>query len=209
MTAKHGTPNITTPQGPVISTTSDSHRATLKQLSAFLRESTYILANWNYYSEENTDLDGWPFDEHAYGLRQHQRDRETAEAFEAVRPTARQLLATAEEQLAPLPAHTVQPRWAWQLGTLRDALDRLDTLHQEWQQTCADLPLTARPGTPAYDDALVDHYAEAWSYLDDWATHGHAVIDINTTARSTQSRLAPPPTAKSAPVVGRTTPVRR
>ncbi|CAM5243406.1 hypothetical protein SHIRM173S_09199 [Streptomyces hirsutus] len=60
-------------------------------------------------------------------------------------------------------------------------LDRLDTLHQEWQQTCAGLPLTARPGTPRYDDALADHDAEAWSYLDDWATHGHAVIDINTT----------------------------
>ncbi|MFD5656181.1 hypothetical protein [Streptomyces hirsutus] len=209
MTTERGTPNITTPQGPVISTTPGSHRATLKQLSAFLRESTCILANWDYYSEENTDLDGWPFDEHTYGLRQRQRDRETAEAFEAVRPTARQLLVTAEEQLAQLPARAVQPRWAWQLGTLRDALDRLGILHQEWQQTCADLPLTARPGTPTYDDALADHDAEAWGYLDDWATHGHAVIDINTTARSTRSHLAPPPTAKPAPVAGRTSPVRR
>lgn len=39
-------------------------------------------------------------------------------------------------------------RWAWQLGTLRDALDRLDALHQEWQQTRAGLPLTA--GTDAF-----------------------------------------------------------
>ncbi|WP_406357248.1 hypothetical protein OHB56_32910 [Streptomyces sp. NBC_01635] len=207
MTTERGTPNITAPQGPVISAIPASHRAALKQLSAFLRESTCILAHWDYYSEENTDLDGWPFDEHAYGLRQRQRDRETAEAFEAVRPTARQLLATAEEQLAQLPARALQPRWAWQLGTLRDALDRLDTLHQEWQQTCADLPLTALPGTPTYDDALADHDAEAWSYLDDWATHGHAVIDITTTARSTPSPLAP--TAKPTLVADRTTPVRR
>ncbi|PZG72868.1 hypothetical protein C1I97_37900 [Streptomyces sp. NTH33] len=186
-----------------------SHRAALKQLSAFLRESAYILANWDYYSEENTDLDGWPFDEHAYGLRQSQRDRETAEAFEAVRPTARQLLATAEVQLAQLPARAVQTRWAWQLGTLRDAFDRLDALHQQWRQTRVDLPLTARPGTPAYDDVLADHDAEAWSYLDDWATHGHAVIGINTAAGSAPSPLAPPPTAKPAPVADRTAPVRR
>ncbi len=157
----------------------------------------------------NTDLDGWPFDQHAYGLRQSQRDREIAEAFESVRSTARQLLATAEDQLARLPAQAVQARWAWQLSTLRDALDRLDTLHQEWQQTRAALPLTARPGTPAYDEALADHDAEAWSYLDDWATHGHIVIDINTTVRTTPSTPAPQPTAKPAPVSGRPTPARR
>ncbi|MFE9308097.1 hypothetical protein ACFYM5_10390 [Streptomyces sp. NPDC006706] len=56
---------------------------------------------------------------------------------------------------------------------------------------------------------LADHDTEAWSYLDDWATHGHAVIDINTAAGSAPSPLAPPPTAKPAPVADRTAPVRR
>lgn len=108
-----------------------------------------------------------------------------------------------------LPAHAVQNRWVWQLGTLRDALDRLDALHEQWLQTRDSLPADARPGTPAFDDALAEYHAEAWSCLDDWATHGHAVHDIHTAARHAPSTLAPPPTATAAPSTGRTNPVRR
>ncbi|MGW7423634.1 hypothetical protein ACWGJB_26960 [Streptomyces sp. NPDC054813] len=108
-----------------------------------------------------------------------------------------------------LPARTVQNRWIWQLGTLRDALDRLDALHEQWLQTRDSLPADARPGTPTFDDALAEYHAEAWSCLDDWATHGHAVHDIHTAARHAPSTLAPPPTATAAPSTGRTNPVRR
>ncbi|QOV47759.1 hypothetical protein IPT68_24835 [Streptomyces chromofuscus] len=174
-----------------------------------MRESKKILDAWDAYSDENTDLDGWPYDDHAYGLRASQRDADTAKAFETVHAGAHHLLATAETQLAVLPARAVQNRWVWQLGTLRDALDRLVALHDQWLQTRDSLPADARPGTPAFDDALAEYHAEAWSYLDDWATHGHAVHDIHTAARHAPSTLAPPPTATAAPSTGRTNPVRR
>lgn len=196
-------------RGPAIFTRPDSHRTVLRRLAGFLNESKKILASWDAYSEENTGLDGWPFDDDAYGLRQSQRDRETAEAFETVRTDARRLLVIAETQLAQLPSRSVQNSWAWQLGTLRDALDRLDTLHEQWLRTRADLPLDARPGTPAFDDALAEHDAEAWSYLDDWATHGHVLPDIHKAARHAPSALAPAPTATAAPSAARTTPARR
>ncbi|MCX2969471.1 MULTISPECIES: hypothetical protein [Streptomyces] len=95
----------------------------------------------------------------------------------------------------------------WQLGVLKDALDRLDVLHEEWRQTRDSLAIDARPGTPAYDDALAEYHAESWSYLDDWASHGQAVLDINTAARRAPSCLAPRPTATTA--AGRTSTVRR
>ncbi|MFJ6636376.1 hypothetical protein ACIQMR_34130 [Streptomyces sp. NPDC091376] len=48
-----------------------------------------------------------------------------------------------------------------------------------------------------------------WSYLDDWASHGQAVLDINTAARHAPSTLAPPPTATTVPASGRASTVRR
>ncbi|MFE0211529.1 hypothetical protein ACFWY7_12710 [Streptomyces sp. NPDC059001] len=97
----------------------------------------------------------------------------------------------------------------WQLGVLRDALDRLDALHEEWLHTRDSLPVAARPGTPDYDDALAEYHAESWSYLDDWASHGQTVLDINTAARHAPSTLAPPPTAATVPASGRTITVRK
>ncbi|WP_236726425.1 hypothetical protein [Streptomyces sp. NBRC 110465] len=126
-------------------------------------------------------------------MRASRRDADTAGAFEPVRPGAHHLLATAETQLIRLPKNTVQGRWIYQLGVLRDALDRLDELHDEWQATRDALPIAAQPGTPVYDDALAEHHAESWSYLDDWSTHGKAIREINTAARSIRSPLAPAP----------------
>ncbi|MEU3299706.1 hypothetical protein ABZ729_07765 [Streptomyces sp. NPDC006678] len=103
----------------------------------------------------------------------------------------------------------MQNRWAYHLGVLNAALDRLDTLHEEWLRTRDGLPADARPRTPAFDDALAEHHVECWSYLDDWATHGHAIGDINSAARHAPSCLAPPPTATAVPASGRTTSVRR
>ncbi|MGW0710498.1 hypothetical protein ACWD4G_31845 [Streptomyces sp. NPDC002643] len=96
----------------------------------------------------------------------------------------------------------------WQLGVLHEALDRLDGLHEKWLETRDSLPAGARPGTEAFDDALAVHHAEAWSSLDDWATHGHVIRDINTAARHAPSPLAPPPTATAAPATGRASRVR-
>ncbi|WP_244188960.1 hypothetical protein [Streptomyces yokosukanensis] len=96
----------------------------------------------------------------------------------------------------------MQNRWGFQLGVLATALDRLDALHEQWERTRDSLPADARPGTPVFDDALAEHHAECWTYLDDWASHGDALGEINSAARHAPSLLAPPPTAVRAP--GRT-----
>lgn len=170
-----------------------AHRDFLRHLDDYLSDSKKILDAWDAYSDEHTDLDGWPYDDHAYGRRASQRDADTLTAFEPLRPGARHLLATAETQLAQLPENTVQSRWVYQLGVLRDALDRLDNLHEQWLQTRDALPATAKPGTPAFDDALAEHHAESWSNLDAWATHGKALREINSAARKAPSPLAPRP----------------
>ncbi|MEV0472526.1 hypothetical protein [Streptomyces prunicolor] len=185
-----------------------AHRDFLHHLDVFIRDSEKILTAWDAYSDEHTDLDGWPYDDHAYGLRQRQRDADTAEAFETVRAGARHLLATAGTQLPRLPPGSVQSHWVYRLGVLHAALDQLDALHEQWLRTRDDLPAAA-PGTPAFDDALAEHHAECWSYLDDWATHGHVIGDINSSARHAPSPLAPPPRAAPAPAAGRTIEVRR
>ncbi|MEV0641621.1 hypothetical protein AB0I77_43215 [Streptomyces sp. NPDC050619] len=87
----------------------------------------------------------------------------------------------------------MQSRWVYQLGVLRDALDRLDELHEQRLKTRDALPTTARPGTADFDDSLAEHHAESWSCLDDWATHGKALREINSAARTARSPLAPIP----------------
>ncbi|MFE5162943.1 hypothetical protein ACFRNT_31450 [Streptomyces sp. NPDC056697] len=126
-------------------------------------------------------------------MRASQRDADTLTAFEPLRYGARHLLTTAEPQLAHLPTHAVQNRWGYQLGVLHTALDRLEALHEQWLRTREDLPADARPGTADFDDALAEHHAASWSYLDDWATHGHALREINSAARKARSPLAPRP----------------
>ena len=140
-------------------------------------------------------------------MRQSQLHADTAIAFEDVRAGARYLLATADIQLRNIPPNKTQNRWGYQLSVLNTALDRLDALDEDWQETRDILP--SGPGTPLFDDALADHHTESWSYLDDWATHGYVLIDINSAARHTPSPLAPPPTATAAPASGRSTAVRR
>ncbi|MEV7064293.1 hypothetical protein AB0N97_15990 [Streptomyces collinus] len=126
-------------------------------------------------------------------MRASQRDADTLTAFEPLRYGARHLLATAEAQLAQLPEGTVQSRWVYQLGALRDALDRLEGLHEQWLETRDALPTTAKPGTADFDDALAEHLGESWSYLDHWAKHGKALREIDSAARKARSPLAPIP----------------
>lgn len=186
-----------------------AHRTFLNHLVEFIRDSEKILIAWDAYSDEHTGLDGWPYDDHAYGLRQSQRDADTAAAFETVRAGARHLLATAGVQLPVLPSDSVQDHWVYRLGVLHTALDRLDALHEQWLGTRDGLPSGAKPGTPLFDDMLAEHHAECWSYLDDWATHGQVIHDIHTAARHAPSVLAPAPTATADPAAGGRRPTRR
>lgn len=180
----------------------ENHRQQLKQLSAFLRESERILADWDAYSEEHTDLDGWPHDEAAYGQRASRRDADVWRAFNRIQPTAKALVATAEAQLQRLPAQAVQYRWVWQIGRLDTALDQINVLHEEWLTTRDSLPPSARPGTALYDDARAERNAEAWNYLDEWASAGEAILEIHQAARNTPSPLATtPPVPAPAPLV--------
>lgn len=39
-----------------------------------------------------------------------------------------------------------------------------------------------------YDDALAERNAEAWSYLDDWVSHGKALLEIQATAQDLPPR---------------------
>mgnify|MGYP001064376800 CR=1 FL=1 len=172
-----------------------------------MSDSKKILDACDAYSDEHTALDGWPYDDHTYGLGASQRDAHAAEAFESLRYWARHLLATAETQLGRLPEGSVQSRWVYQLGVLHAALDRLEQLHEQWLETRDALPTTAKPGTTAFDDALAEYHAESWSYLDDWATHGKTLREINAAARSAPSPLAPAPSP--APAADRRTPARK
>ncbi|WP_405889842.1 hypothetical protein OG427_07285 [Streptomyces sp. NBC_00133] len=171
------------------------HQLRLKQLAIFIRESEQVLADWDAYSDEHTDLDGWPHDDHAYGLRASRRDADTWRSFNRVRSFAKNLLATAEVQLQRLPARHIQNRWAWQLATLDTALDRLSALQSDWLTVRDSLSPSAKPGTEEYDAALAERNAEVWHYLDEWASHGQAVLDIHT---ATQHN--PPPLPAIAPV---------
>ena len=135
-----------TPSTPPVN---ELHQQQLQKMATYLRESQRVLDRWDAYAEEHTDLDGWPHDDHTYRLRQSRHDAETTEAFEAVRDDARHLLATAEAQLARLPAHAIQHRWGYQLSVLHTALDNLDLLDEQWQRTRRALEGISSAARPA------------------------------------------------------------
>ncbi|MFJ4338602.1 hypothetical protein [Streptomyces sp. NPDC088915] len=147
----------------------------------FLVQSEMILASWDSYSDEHTDTDGWPHDDESYGWRKVQRDTQTWRAFEPVRRSARYLLATARFQLQHIAAGDIEPRWPWQLSELAQAYDRLEALRTEWAQT-REAMRTSRPAHEEFIDALAERNAEAWGYLDTWATQGHALLDLHFVA---------------------------
>ncbi|MEU3553371.1 hypothetical protein [Streptomyces fragilis] len=175
-----------------------AHRAMLRDLDRFLRESDRVLAAWRVYSEEHTDLDGWPFDDDAYGRRATDRDAAVAESFDHVRGGAAHLLATARAQLVLLPTGAAQSRWAWQLTVLQDALDRLGALRETWRITRDSLPPNAGPRTSAFDDTHAAHLRAAGAALNEWAVHGHAIREIDKAARSAPFRLVPRPATSPA-----------
>ncbi|WP_405928117.1 hypothetical protein OG554_05360 [Streptomyces griseus] len=186
------------------------HRAGVGLVKDFTRGSKSIVDEWAAYCDAHTDLDGWPEDDLAYDRRQQQRDADIAALFEPIQGwTGRLLLATAEVQLASLPTSTVQPRWGYQIGVLRDSLDQLDALEQKWTRTVDGLAPGEGPGTPSFEAALAEHHAESWSSFEEWMTHAPAVLEINTAARHGSSPLAPAPVAAPAPAPGLRSPSRR
>ena len=164
------------------------HRARLHQLGAFLRESEQILADFDAWREEHSDLAGWPLDDAEHSRHAVKRDADTWRSFNRVRSFAKELLATAEVQIQQLnPAH-IQSRWPWQLSVLDHALEQLGALRREWLEARDALPPTARPGDFAYDDALAERNEEAWSYLDDWSSHGQVLLEIQAAVQDLPPR---------------------
>lgn len=197
------------PPMPTSATHAVDHPVRLAQLARYLREAEQILNAWDLYSDEHTDLDGWPYDEDAYGRRAARRDADTWHAFHPVRPRTQALLQTAQAQLEHLPANAVQARWAWQITLLHEAATELDALHQDWQTTRDTLPADAAPGSAAYEDAFAERTADAWHALDTWANHGRALLEIHTTTQRTRPAPAPSPTLTPVSADSRSTGVRR
>ncbi|MFF0551121.1 hypothetical protein ACFYUL_19395 [Streptomyces sp. NPDC004311] len=190
----------------------EDHQRALGRLTRYIAEAEEILASWDDYSDEHTDADGWPHDPTAYGARQRRRDADTWEAFAKIRFVAlTHLLPFAERQLPHIPALRTCPSWAWQLKTLRTSLDELYDLQESWLAERDALPDRAVPGTEEYDEPLADRNAEAWHYLDTWAVHGQALLDINTAAQqrprhrtrlttvATVSATSPKPVSRRTP----------
>ncbi|WP_108952653.1 hypothetical protein [Streptomyces fragilis] len=161
--------------------TTTRHEQQLRQLERYLRDSERILAAWDAYSDEHTDNDGWPLDPDSYGRRAAQRDAETWRAFDRVRGSAKELLATAERELRRIPSTLSRSCWPWQLGVLEQSLEQINELQRQWLRTRETLPWDAVPGTDAYDDTIGERNEEAWHPLSEWRDHGQALLDIHTT----------------------------
>ncbi|MFD8550144.1 hypothetical protein ACFV08_00740 [Streptomyces fradiae] len=169
----------------------------------YIAESEAILAAWDAYSDQHTDADagGWPYNVSSYGWCMVQRDAETWRAFQEVRPSARELLATAAVQLQHINAADVEPRWAWQLAELTRALDKLKTLqrgHAEVREARRALPPVPQE---EFVDSLAERNEEVWDYLNTWATQSRALLDIHAVALKTPTRLlgaGPAPAASPA-----------
>lgn len=189
-----------------------AHRLYLSQLALYLRQSRQILAAWDLYSDRHSDPETFqPHDEDAYGRRQQKRDADTLSAFGRVYYHADELVYVAERQLADLAPSVRTRRYAWQVRELRDATQRLYAVYDDWLAVRAALPESARPGTKAYEDPLTESYAEAWSYLDQWAIHGQALFAVNALAQwqSNASALALPATVPAHKAAATSSRVRR
>ena len=184
---------------------SPAHRLYLDQLAVYLRRSRQILAAWDHYSDRHCDPETFqPYDEDAYGLRQQQRDADTLSAFGRVFYHADELVHVAEQQLAQLQVTDRTRRYAWQVRELRDATERLYAVRDDWMKVHRALP-ESHLDDAAYEEALAESYADAWSELDQWALHGQALFAVNALAQkqphanSAVAAIAPPaPTTAAA-----------
>ncbi|MFG2294639.1 hypothetical protein [Streptomyces sp. NPDC048603] len=190
---------------PSGSTAPLGHQEITGRLAAFLRAADTALDAWDLYSDEHTDLDGWPYDPETYDDRKAERDRAVWTAFSPLREEASVLLDAAEADLERTPVSSVQQRWAWQLGQLRDALDQVNATRTEYQQLLAAHPHASREARHAAVDA---RNAEAWNALYSWSVHGRAVLEIRAVAlrAATGPRIAATPPSPAPPsTAGHTT----
>ncbi|MFJ9789422.1 hypothetical protein [Streptomyces globosus] len=180
------------------------HQEIAGRLAVFLRAADTALDTWDLYSDEHTDLDGWPYDPEAYDGRKAERDRAVWMAFSPLREEASVLLDVAEADLDRIPLSSVQQRWAWQLGQLRDALARIETARTEYQELLTAHPHASREARHSAVDA---RNAEAWNALYSWSVHGRAVLEIRTTAvrAAAGPRLATTPPPAPLATAGHTT----
>ncbi|PIB12298.1 hypothetical protein B1C81_01730 [Streptomyces sp. HG99] len=172
----------------------------MSQLAIYLRHSRQILAAWDAYYDKHSGPEAFqPYDENAYGRRPQQRDSDTLSAFGRVYHHADELVHVAQQQLAQLPVSGRTRRYAWQVRELHEATQLLYAVHDDWLAVRRALPETARPGTKAFEEPLAECYAEAWSYLDQWATHGQALFAVNALTQH-QSQVSSPLSAAALPV---------
>ncbi|MEU9939094.1 hypothetical protein [Streptomyces lavendulae] len=190
---------------PSGSTAAPGHQEMVSRLSVFLRAADAALDSWYLYSDEHSDLDGWPYDPESYDERKAERDGAVWRAFNAVGEEADVLLDAAEAELDHIPIASLQNRWAWQLTQLREALDRIAAARTEYRSLLAVHPHASPDARQAAVDA---RNAEAWNALYGWSVHGRAVLEIHTTAVRTAAgariTTTPPPPAPPA-TAGHTT----
>ncbi|MGW7303991.1 hypothetical protein ACWGI1_00245 [Streptomyces sp. NPDC054835] len=160
------------------------------RLSTFLLQADAVMAAWDRYDDEHTDLDGWPYDQDAYDTREAERDHALWRAFQPLGEVAPSLLYLAEAAVDHLRATSLQARWPWQLSQLRDSLERVDAAEKEFAER------TAASGTDYYASgeeaflAFAARNAAASAPVTEWLTHGRAVLEINAaTVRAGQTGI--------------------
>ncbi|MFE0772170.1 hypothetical protein [Streptomyces sp. NPDC058861] len=172
-------------------------------LSTFLLQAQTVTASWELYSEEHTDLDGWPYDQAYYDDHEEAKDMALWRLFTPVREGAASLLDAAETTIQSLSGTLAQHRWDWQLTQLRGALDHIEAAQDQFLERLE----TDRGTGEAVRAAVAERGARASESLSVWVSHGRAVLEIHaSTVRAGQSgiRLAArtpraPAPAPSAP----------
>ncbi|MEW2367920.1 hypothetical protein AB0940_00980 [Streptomyces sp. NPDC006656] len=180
------------------------HQEMISRLAAFLRAADAALDAWDLYSDEHTDLDGWPYEPDAYDDRKAERDQAVWAALDPVREEAGVLLEAAEADLERIAIPSVQTRWMWQLAQLRGALNSIEAAHEEYQEFRTTQPQADKDALQAAADF---RNAEAWHALDTWILHGRAVLEIHTAAvrASSGPRIAATPPPAPSPSASHTT----
>jgi hypothetical protein len=148
------------------------------------RLAEQALDEWDAVSDSYCDEHGFPRDEHAYGLRQAQRDADAWRHFETFLfhgPAAIEHAQAAVAGCAPSPA--TADRWRYQLRALADALTAGARVRDDWESRLA--LLRNHQGDPdrkrAFDDAVDTRNAEGWSAVDGFIKHAPALLAINDT----------------------------
>lgn len=179
---------------------SPEHRLYLRQLAIYLRKSRKIRSAWDAHSNEHTNPNTHqPHDENAWARRRQQRDADTLSAFGRVYHHADELVDVAQQQLAQLPTSERTERYARQVRELREATQRLYAVHEDWRALHRALPETSKPGTKAFEEPLAESYADAFSYLDQWASQGQALFAVDALAQR-QSKPSSPASTATLPV---------